>query len=160
MLIYIDIYVSFHLLNYFTFDKSYLQIHVRARKIPVSTLNNASSSDFSDPYIARVCGLFVRDKSDLALVDICNEKDQYRSNKDSRERTIDPTLFMASLGTRTINEDDSEESLDSNDKIKMGKSRNGSIIIIDFKGRKRFVRINLDDTKGISITLQVSISLN
>ena len=102
----------------------------------------------------------MRDKSDLALVDICNEKDQYRSNKDLVERTINPTLFMASLGTKTINEDDLEESLNSNDKIKMGKSRNGSIIIIDFKGRKRFVRINLDDTKGISITLQVSISLN
>ena len=102
----------------------------------------------------------MRDKSDLALVDVCNEKDLYRSNKDSGEGTIDPTLFMASLGTKTINEDDLEESLNSNDKIKMGKSRNGSIIIIDFKGRKRFVRINLDDTKGISITLQVSVSLN
>ena len=67
---------------------------------------------------------------------------------------------MASLGTKTINEDDSEESFDSNDKIKMGKSRNGSIILIEFKGRKRFIRINLDDTKGISITLQVSVSLN
>ena len=124
----------------------------------MSTRNNASSSDSSDPYIARVCGLFVRDKSDLALVDVCNEKDQYRSNKDSVERTIDPTLFMASLGTNTINEDELREPLDSNDKIKMGKSRNGSIIIIDFKGRKRFLRINLDDAKGISITLQVSVS--
>ena len=66
---------------------------------------------------------------------------------------------MASLGTKTINEDDSEESFDSNDKIKMGKSRNGSIIIIDFTGRKRFVRINLDDAMGISITIQVFVLL-
>ena len=103
-----------------------------------------------------MCGLFVRDKSDLALVDVCDKKEVFGSEDTSKVDIDEPTLFMASLGANDVNEVGSEESTNERDSIRMGRSRNGRIILIDFKGRKRFIRINLDDNNGISITLQVT----
>ena len=128
---------------------------MRARKLHKSTPNDVSRSNSSDPYLARVCGLFVRDKSDLALVDLCNKKIQSKVRDNSKDHQIDSTLFMASLGTKTLVEDNSENSEDFKNKIRMWKARKGNIIVIDFKNRTRFIRINLDDSLGISLTLQV-----
>ena len=107
------------------------------------------------PYVARVCGLFVRDKNDLALVDLCHGSTAHNNNNDMKDKSNEPTLFMATLGKRNTDELNLTYAMDGRKGIKMGQARNGNIIVIEFTGRKRFIRINLDDNKGISITLQV-----
>lgn len=119
--------------------------------------DKVANSNESLPFLARVCGLFVRDKSDLALVDVCNQDDVFEDA--SKLGNDEPTLFMASLGAKDVDEVHSKESTKDKGGITMGRSRNGSVILIDFQGRKRFIRINLDDEKGISITLQVQFHI-
>ena len=114
-----------------------------------------SQTDNNLPYVARVCGLFVRDKHDLALVDVCHGSTAQNNDNDIYDKSNEPTLFMATLGKRNPDESNLTYALDGRKGIKMGRARNGSIILIEFTGRKRFIRINLDGNKGISITLQV-----
>ena len=104
------------------------------------------------PYVARLCGLFVRDRSELALVDVCGGSQLDINNKYLKDELI---LFMASLGKSDVDKSNLTYASEENNRIKMGRARNGSTILIDFRGRKRFIRINLDDNQGISITLQV-----
>ena len=107
------------------------------------------------PYIARVCGLFVRDRSDLALVDVCGGNQVHMNDKEMTDDFDEPSLFMASLGKKDVEESNLTYVFDENKRIKMGRARNGSTIVIDFQGRKRFIRVDLDGNQGISITLQV-----
>ena len=107
------------------------------------------------PYVARECGLFVRDGSDLALVDVCGGNQVHTNDQELADEFDEPTLFMASLGKSDVDKFNLTYVLDENKRIKMSRARNGSTIVIDFRGRKRFIRINLDGKQGISITLQV-----
>ena len=122
---------------------------MRAKRIPLDANHKTNGTP---PYISRVCGLFVRDRSDLALIDLCDRKSFDETN--AEQVTNEPTLFMASLG-RMNSSVEINESKDKNDGMKIGITRNGSIVVIDFEHRTRFIRINVDDNEGISITLQV-----
>ena len=131
------------------------QVHVRIKKLKGSNgkdghnMQSSATSSSADPYIATVCGMFARDRTDVVLIDYCKHS--------MLKENIRPSLFMASLGANNKYVT-KEPKYNNSNKIKMSEWRDGTVVVVDFAQRQQSIRIDFDnDKKALSIHIQARL---